>query len=269
MRYILSIVTLMVALCVPNPAAAQRVGLDYGVWAGGFQALDIKLDIRIDAKTYRATMDARPAGVLGRLLPWAGHYVTEGVVQNDMLVPVRHERVSAWRDDQDHLRIAFKNGAVARVEKIDMHAGKKIVQPRPQPPGMTTGTVDIITAIVGMLRHATKEGNCTFSAIGFDGKRRFKIAFKDMGNDMLPTSKYNIFSNIQARACQLELTPLMGFSGRPRGYYKIQQEARILGQLPRVWLGRMKKNGPYVPARMLVKSEYGAVFIHLENMTQK
>ncbi len=269
-RFVHSLLLSLLLCCFAlRPAAAQRVSLDYGVWAGGFQALDVALDITVNKDSYRATMTAHPTGFLGKLLPWAGDYRTEGVVRNGVLIPTFHERMSAWRDDRSYLRIFFSKGRVSRVEEIETFAGKKQTVPRPQPPGMTDGAVDIMTAIVGMLLHATDKGNCDYRAVAFDGKRRFRVGFKDLGIETLPVSQRNVFSNVPARTCELELTALMGFSGRPRGYYKIQEEARTLGQLPRVWLGRMNANGPYILGRMLVKSEYGAVFVHLEHMMDK
>jgi hypothetical protein len=226
----IALLSLLFCFFVCPPAHAQRLVLDYGVWAGGFQALDVALDITVNKNAYQATMTARPTGFLGKLLPWAGDYHTEGVVRNGVLIPTFHERMSAWRDDRSYLRIFFSKGRVSRVDEIETVAGKKQTVPRPQPPGMTDGTVDIMTAIVGMQLQATEKGNCNYQAVAFDGKRRFRIGFKDLGVETLPVSQRNVFSNVPARACELELTALMGFSGRPRGYYKIQQEARALGQ---------------------------------------
>lgn len=258
------IALLLVVTVSAQAAAPQEIQMRYGVWAGGFQALDVHLRLRFSKTEYSAFMDAKPSGVLGRLLPWAGQYVSMGKIVNGELVPESHEKISAWRDDSDHLKISYKNGAVVSVHEVEKEGGKTVARDLPADPALTADSVDLVTAIVSMFRHATTKGNCDYRRIAFDGKRRFEIRFTDKGVEKLPASKRNIYGAQEARACQLELVPLAGFKkGRQRGFYKIQEDARKLGQMPRVWVAPAEADMPQIPVRMLVRSEYGAVFVHL------
>jgi hypothetical protein len=266
MRRIL--IALLMFLLPLTANAAQEVNLRYGVWAGGFQILDIKLRLRFSATNYSAFMDAKPSGSLGKLLPWAGQYVSEGKIVQGTLIPESHEKISAWRGDRSHMKMTYKNGKLVSLHRFEQEDGKTVEREEKIDPKMADDTVDMVTGIVQMFRHAESAGNCNFTTTAYDGKRRFEIKFTDRGIEKLPESKLNIFSQREARACELELIPLLGFKqGKPRGYYKIQEDARALGQMPRVWVASAIKKGTIVPVRMLVKSEYGAVFIHLNDMS--
>lgn len=270
-RRIAVLLTLLFTFAYAGQAFAQawngtgRYVLEYGVYGGGFQALDIDVVIDMEKNNYDARMNAKPYGVLGKLLPWAGLYETEGTIKKGALVPDHHDKTSAWRDDRDRLVMTYKNGALIKAEKI-VNEGKnkktEILQP---PPAYHTNTVDLVTNILAMLRESSFKDRCDFAQDVFDGKRRFRMTFKDKGVTTLQKSALNAFEG-KARICAIELIPQEGFAGKkPRGFYKIQEDARKQGTLPIVWLGRFWKGGPLVPVRMLVKSEYGTVIVHLQN----
>ncbi len=241
--------------------------LTYGVYGGGFQALTIDLHFKFTPTSYRVTMDAKPYGVLGHLLPWAGQYDTKGLVRRDALVPQRHEKHSGWRDDHSHLYMTYntKGQLIEQRQEESRGTSKKMVN-IPVARDLAADAVDITTGIVRMMIAANDHDTCTHESMIYDGKRRFRMVFKDMGREKLAESKINIARGI-ARRCQLELVPVLGFKGKPRGYYMIQEQARALGALPLVWVAPLWPNGPSVPVRMLVKSDFGAVFIHVMRVT--
>lgn len=258
------------ALSAPAPAASilsrdNRFTVSYGVYGGGFQALAIDVAFDFDKVDYTVAMNAKPYGVLGSLLPWAGLYQTKGIVQKGVLQPVEHDRISAWRDDKSHVIMSYKNGVLTKLEEIENEKGKESKKNLPLDKSYHKGTVDLVTGVIDMLIRATDKNNCTYARDMYDGRRRFRMTFKDQGMQTITPSAVNIFSG-KAHLCRMELVPLKGFTGKPRGYYRIQEEARTKGELPVVWLGQAWKNGPLIPVRMMVKSEYGTVLMHLKKI---
>jgi hypothetical protein len=242
------------------PFLAQRYDytVHYGVYSGGFKALKISIHYQFLQDQYRLEMKAKPAGVLGYLLPWAGHYQTKGLIRQGQMIPQMHEKQSAWREDQSHLRLTYDS-------KGQLIAQTQDNSDVPLDPLLHQGTVDLPTAILHMLVQAHDQNKTAKDIQTFDGRRRFRMVFTDRGSVRLTPTKYNVASGMMLKS-QLELIPVAGFKGKPRGYYMIQEQARARGALPMVWVGALWPKGPFGAVKMLVKSDYGSVFIHLEKI---
>lgn len=269
MRFFVISLTLGIALTASARAASildqkNRFSVTYGIYGGGFQALNIDITYDLNKTDYDARMNAKPYGVLGKLLPWAGKYETKGIIKNATLIPIEHDRISAWRDDKSHVIMSYKNGQFSQLKEISDEKGKNSSRIVPVEQDLSQDTVDLVTAVTDMLVRSTDKNDCTYSKEVFDGRRRFRMTFKDEGTQNLVKSAVNIFGGT-AHVCRMELVPLKGFKGKPRGYYRIQEDARKNGgELPVIWLGQAWKNGPMIPVRMMVKSEYGTVLMHLK-----
>lgn len=260
---------LMVALPVSAASVLtkpQDFTLTYGVYGGGFQALTADIRFQFTKTGYHMTMDAKPYGVLGHLLPWAGQYDTTGLLRNGEFIPQTHEKLSTWRDDKSHLMLFYnKNGEMIKQTKVTVEGGKKKSEAVTIDPSWHKGTVDIATAILNMLIEVNENGTCNQITATYDGKRRFDMRFTDKGSDTLAESNLNIARG-KAHRCQLELLPIEGFTGKPRGYYMIQEQGRALGALPLVWMAPLWTGGPDVPVRMLIKSDFGSLFLHVQGI---
>ena len=49
----------------------------------------------------------------------------------------------------------------------------------------------------------------------------------------------------------------------PRGWLSIQEQGRSKGSLPTIWLAKIDKDGPAVPVKLRLKTDYGTLFSHL------
>jgi hypothetical protein len=265
-------------LCAAPAFAAQQLGpttLTYGVYAGGFHALEAKLKFDHNPTDYIITLDATSFGVIGNLLPWGGNYAVHGTITGTgadaVFAPQTFNKTSRWRDDNDSASFMYDNGKLVSQTETDETKKPVTTQNIPVDPKLAASAVDILTGTAQLLNKLDAGKSCTFSTIIYDGKRRYKLQFTDKGSEDLTASDYNSFSG-PAKICEVEMVPLAGFNGKVKGYYKIQEEARKRGQLPRVWLGHSfgfaGQNGPYVPVKMMVKSEYGAVLIHLQKVVR-
>ena len=67
-----------------------------------------------------------------------------------------------------------------------------------------------------------------------------------------------------AVACTVEVKPIAGkWHEKPRGWMSIQEQGREKGTMPTVWFAQMAAGEPAVPVKIRVKTEYGALFMHL------
>lgn len=267
MRPVLILFLLMISFVSGAFAAPlkQDYTIAYGLYAGGFRALDITMRFENSDKTYGLTMKAKPFGVIGSLLPWAGNYTTTGTRSNAALIPSLHKKQSQWREDKDQDSFVYKKGILVSLKRIDGEKKPAIEQNIPLDPAMTKDAVDLLTGALYPIARINENKACTGKVTVFDGKRRYYLKFTEKREETLSKSEYNLFSG-KALVCQIEMIPLAGFKGKKRGYYKIQEEGRAQGQLPKIWLGQLWEGGPYVPVRILLKSELGAILIHAQKV---
>ena len=129
---------------------------------------------------------------------------------------------------------------------------------------LTNQTIDMLAASMNVMAQAKTSKKCEGTSEVFDGKRRFKLIFKDVGNETLIKTRYNIFDGNTAK-CTVEIEPISGkWHEKPRGWLSIQEQGRQKGSLPTVWFGQVKANGLYVPVKVRVKTDYGTLFMHLK-----
>jgi Protein of unknown function (DUF3108) len=243
--------------------STDKFTVSYAMYAGGFRALDMSLGFDFTPKTYNILMTAKPYGVIGRFLPWAGQHSTKGTISGTSLLPVHHEKISRWGEDNDQAFFDYTKGQLTSLKKTEIENGKMTTYTDLPAPEFYKDATDILTGAAQILATVNTGSPCTGKPTIFDGKRRYSLKFTDKGTEALVNSKYNMFKGT-AHICEVEMIPLLGYKDKPRGYYKVQEEARAKGQLPRVWLGQLWKDGPYLPVKMMVKSEYGAVLLHAQ-----
>lgn len=246
-----------------NQPRDTHIVLDYDVYAGGLHALKAQLGMELDRNDYRVQVAARTNGMIGSLFPWQGQYLAEGVNNGHGLVPSTYKSISAWRGEEKKVIIEYgENGRIKSrkvMEEGEVHKARKSDEE------LTVGAVDILTGTAQMLQNVGGREKCEGSVHIFDGKRRFKLSFYEKGKQYLAKSKYSRFEGDAIR-CTVEVEPDGGhWSEKKRGWLAIQEHSREYGTLPEVWIARVEKEGPAIPVRMMIKSKYGAVLMHLTN----
>ena len=235
----------------------------YEVWAGGFHAVQAKLDIDQRKKDrYGLVLTAHTRGLLGSLAPWEGSFESYGWAENyTNLKPELHKSTAIWRDEKEIKEYKYtKDGGFKELVITDHD---KPAEKREVSGELTDGTTDALTATLLTLQAVAEGAECESSNEVFDGKRRYNLVFKHEGYKELKASRYNIFEG-QAAECTVEVVPVAGdWHKKPRGWMSIQEQGRERGTIPTVWMAQLEKNGPAVPVKIRVKTEFGTLFMHL------
>jgi hypothetical protein len=263
-RIVLTLAAMGVMAAVPARAAEEaRQRMVYDVYASGLHALRAEMDMDLRKKgRYDLVLDTKTYGLLAALVPWEGRFESHGWrLKKDVLRPEQHKSTAQWRKEIDIKDYRYrKDGRFVSLEVFDEN-GK--VEDREARPEVTDGTVDTLTAALSVFEIVGKTGRCEGASDVFDGKRRFRQAFTDEGEETLQASQYNIYAG-KARKCAVEVTPLAGdWGNKPRGWLSIQEQGRVRGTMPTVWIARLSPAGPPVPVRIMVKTAYGTLFMHL------
>ena len=236
--------------------------LVYEVYAGGIHAVQATLEMEIETKDrYDLELTAKTRGLLGKLAPWEGSFESNGWKDGDSYKPEQHKSIATWRGEEEVKDYAYGRDGKFRSLTIDEH--DKPPEKKDIDKEVTDGTTDVLTATLKMLENYNKTGKCEGSSIVFDGKRSFEQKFVHEENVTLESSKYNIYEGPAAK-CTVEVIPKKGkWRKKPRGWMSIQEQGREKGTMPTVWVANMEEGAPAVPVKIFVKTEYGALFMHL------
>lgn len=260
------ILTLAFAL-LTTQALAQDIEykLSYNVYAGGLKALKATYAIQNTPSTYQIDITAETQGVIGKVFPWSATYKTTGINSASGFIPEQHASTSTWKDNEKIKDIQFTNGEVSKYS-VTKEGKTHIAQNLKD--DLISDAHDLLTAIASTFRSISLEEGCASSAIAFDGKRKFKVTLNDGEEKTLSSSKYSSFSG-QSVKCTLTVDPIAGFreKDQKRGWMAVQNHTQDRGKLPAIWFGQLEENGPYVPVRMQIASDYGAVIAHLTDIS--
>ncbi len=242
----------------------------YEVYAGGLHAMSIDMDMFMNPTDYRVQMKARPHGMIGKLLPWRGMYQVNGQIKDNTLQPKQQIQTSSWNLETDKTILNYnEKGQLIKAKRVELKDGETIrAYEHAFTPEMAANTVDLMTSVTVMFKKADEKETCNTSVPVFDGKRRFNMVFKQIGTSNLTANRFNAYQGTAIK-CTVEIDPVAGWQEKKRGYFRIQETSRANGSLPTIWLGRAYANGPMIPVRMEIKSEYGAILMHFKSIKLK
>ncbi len=245
-----------------NPPKKNQQIMQYDVYAGGIHALQSKLNVDLsDKNKYDISLAAQTYGLLGKLAPWQGVFQSSGWKSAGANKPEFHKSVAIWKKEEEIKQYRYnKDGSFAGYSiKDDSHDGsiKKVDDE------LTQGTIDVLTATLNTLQNVALNNKCEGSSEIFDGKRRFKLIFKQKRQTTLEASKYNIYAG-PAVECSALVQPVAGkWREKPRGWMSIQEQGREKGTIPTVWFASVVEGQPAVPVKVRVKTDYGTLFMHM------
>jgi hypothetical protein len=255
---------LILAVPISQPAAAART-LTYSVYAGGLNVVTAKIDLDDSAPgRYHVTLSAWTQGLLGKLVPWKGSFETEGWrLKDGDERPEIYKSSSVWHKKEEIKQFTYsRDGKFVGFKKSE--AGKDTT-PKTFDKKLADGTTDSLTATLLVMDKVGRGGKCEGSRDVFDGLRRFKLAFRDEGDEVLDKTNYNVYAGPAAR-CTVEVTPDGGvWHEKPRGWLSIQEQGRQKGSLPAVWMAKIGGSGPALPVKIRVVTDYGTLFMQLSD----
>lgn len=255
--------------------AAELQKASYDVYASGFHAVegDMQVDTRQRGK-YKIDFSAKTRGLLGKLAPWHGIFESKGwrikKKKETLFRPQEHRSTAVWRGEEEEKIYRYnKNGTFKEYRiKDDENDGA----PHPVEKKLTDHSTDILSAALSVMAAVSKGETCTGASEIFDGRRRYKLVFKEKDRVDLKRSRYNVYEGPAIR-CTAEVKPAGGaWHKKPRGWLSIQEQGRKRGTMPTIWMAVLKEGEPALPVKVRVKTEYGALFMHMtgyDSGTQK
>lgn len=226
----------------------------------------VKANLDIDLKNkerYKLELGAHTRGFIGKVAPWKGTFTTTGWYDpaTKQATPQMHKSWAHWKDEDEIKEYTYnRDGTFKEYRVTDEHSEREL---RETKTALSDNTTDVMTAALNMMNAVPKSGKCEGTAEVFDGKRRFKMNFIDEGKVELRQSRYNIYSGLASK-CVVKVEPMGGeWHKNPRGWMSIQEQGQEHGKLPTIWMAHITEGAPAVPVKILVRSNYGALVMHM------
>ena len=251
----------LLAMAVVSAQASEPLKVTYGIYASGFNVVDVMGTYTLNEDTYNLQMDLETVGLLGNLAPWSGIIHTNGLNKQDQSIPLKHSFAATWRGKVATTKLDYNNDGELTSYILEKDDGT-VEDKMPVEEVLIGQPVDMLTALFRTMHGET----CESIQPSLDGKRRFDMVFRSVGTDVREKSRYSSFEG-ETEMCEVEIVPVSGkWREKPRGWMSIQEQAKGNGQLPRLWFGKVRDDMPSIPVRFQIKTDYGTMIMHLKDI---
>lgn len=219
----------------------------------------IKIDANFDLKpkTYDMRIDAKTSGIFEKILPWDGMFATAGT---EGFKPIKHDYQVRWRS-----KISAGTFNYQPAGKFQSMTKTEDGKPRDEAidSEITDNTSDLLSAVLTAFNNYEKNESCNADVLTFDNSRSFIVRFRDAGDGVMNNPKVSSYTG-PAHACSVEIIPQKGkWPKKPRGWLRIQEEAKTTGKLPIIWIAKPTPDTPVIPVRVDIHTKYGDAYAHL------
>lgn len=247
---------LAVASAGAQAQEAAKWRLDYEAYIGGFRILSIASQVRWDAGAYEIEVAALTRGVIGWIGDWKGRGVSRGAVDDGLLRPAHSRSDTSWRGEARFTDLTYApDGSVVTEAKPSNEEDNR----DPVPPQLARNTIDILSALVTLVRKVGATGRCDGAFPVYDGRRRYDLSVSDAGDVTLEKTSYGLFAG-RAHKCQAVMRRLAGFwkETDPRRQAAPEADKPVV-----IWLAPPRPGAPSLPVRAEAELALGTLVLHL------
>lgn len=258
MRFLGSLTALVLALVVAwQPAAGaeqpSRYRIGYEILLAGFSVGNIEVTVELSKNEYHVIADARNSGLLRLLAGFTSRAESSGRTSLGEVRPLTHRADNVWVGEKRYVRNAYGDDGSVSVEVLPSAAADGRDQ---VPSHQRADTIDPLSAVVQASLRAVGARACQGSLAVFDGRRRYDLHFRPVGEEMVSGPFYSG----PALRCHIDLERIIGFSrhpGLPRAKPSDAAE---------VWFAPVAADFPPVPTRMITDLGLGTAEVILVSL---
>ena len=186
-------------------AGASTFDGDYTLSAHGLSVLKIETHVQLSQAGYAITTHSHTVGLLGFVAHSDVTSVASGRFVEGHVQPIRFASSGRSRGADRLTRISYPDHdpvvELARPEEPERD---------PVPAAETRGSIDTLSAVVGLSREAMETGRCDGTTLVFDGHRLSRLEAHTVGTEILHVPADSGFSG-QALRCDFVSRQLAGF----------------------------------------------------------
>lgn len=251
------LLALLLAPPLRSEPRAPALTLDYDVFTGGLQIVELAVDLLVDRARYDVVARMRTRGVYGTLFPWEAQTRASGRIDAvATAAPLLFEQRGVFRGRARSVEITYGAAGIADVAVIP--GPTEDFDREPVPMEALAGVTDPLNGIVALLLRVQAGAACAGTQEGFDGRRRFRIDLADRGMEGVDSGRAGSFAG-RARGCDFIYRQVGGFARRAPWGNDRQREA----QTGRFWLAATPRDAIPLPVRFEVDGHWGRSIAHL------
>ncbi len=225
-------------------AAAFTVRHDLFVTVGAFDASKTEFTYTLTPDNYQITSSVTTNGFFDTVYPFKAEYHTSGIIKNDNLTTIDYNYTSRSRFNTRTKKV-FYNKAGEPISQSSSKNGKS-KQRKFDPSPVKADTFDLQTVLAKLTRQYNTLGFCDSQLVVYDGKRSFKVIFKDEGYVNLPPEEHSFYSGETVK-CSLQIDKLLNEDDDTLWEFSANKPIYF-------WIARDKKtNHPFI-AKVQIKS---------------
>ncbi len=248
----------LVALLLANSAAVaeqKAVELDYQIWTGGLQAMNLETKMFRGQERYQVDVTVESVGMLGRFFPFKLSARSQGMSQFgnlNELQPDQYDVRSTWRDQDRLVAIRYEDAAKPKIEVLPPAEDD---DRDPVPMDQIVGTVDPVSAALALIEQTAAQGRCQGEVPVFDGRRRYNMVVRHIGPAVVSPSDYSPYAG-DAVECRAGVKRIGGFWNSSKADEHKYNEVRI-------FLAPILEDVPPVPIRLEAKNDFFSIIVHM------
>ncbi|MDD3029366.1 MAG: DUF3108 domain-containing protein [Alphaproteobacteria bacterium] len=232
----------------------------YDVYVGGIHLISGRIWFEEQKGRYRTIVRAGTHGFWHWLFPWDTVLEAKGRIKGARFEPQVFFTRDVWDDKprKTWLRFDGRGDVVPAFDPPNNDKNREAVTK-----DQRRGALDPITALLQLLGHVAVEKNCRAPVAVFDGKRRFDITGRDLGEDEISGDGYGAYSG-PARRCTADFTMVSGaWKDREHARFWKKSETEDGRDPFSIWLASPEPSLPELPVRLETRSIGGLVIVHL------
>ena len=246
-------------LIAPTVAeAAGTVHLSYAIFASGLRAMLLDAGLTFEGDRYQVTMSDHTVGLASMFVTNRVASDANGVLVGDKPHPSRFESAGYSRGTDrrtvidyagDQPEVSVLSPVEARRDKV---SGSE-----------TTGTIDSLSAVAGLVRQIATSGRCDDTINVFDGARLTEITARTVGDVTVPRTSRSPYAGTALR-CDFTTRLKAGF---------LHNEDFAKSHEPQhgtAWVATVLPGAPPLPIRVeFTTAEHGPVSIYLQGASRQ
>jgi len=241
-----------------SPPAGRVMGLGYEVYLGGMHIFSMEVDMALRPDGYSVAAAGGTRGMIGWIYKWDIKVAAEGREEAGSIRPLLYESATDWQKNPRSTRLAFAGKGSYDVQRTPVEPADPDDDTE-MPSHLPENTVDPLSLAVAATRALAANGQCAQTLPVFDGKRRYDLTIKDLGEATIPPNRYSIY-NGPATRCGFTMQRISGFNKK---YSRSRQWDEDSDAPPTIWMAQVHEGVPPVPVRYEGAIALGNMVIHL------
>lgn len=255
-------VLLLLTVLMASPVKAASYQATYDVYAGGIHALQARLINKETASKYDVSVSSETYGILNKIVPWHAVLSTKGDMSRGTRLPNLSISDTTTRSKHEINTYRYEKGVFKDFNQLvdGVDETRKDLDP-----SIAAGTTDVMTSVFSLIDQVAAGKGCNAERMVFDSERSYRLIFRDGGTETIKAGKYGSYTG-EAVSCTFEVKPEGGkWHKKPRGWMKIQNQAKKSGQMPVISFGNVgtAEKPVFVPVRTIIKTDLGTFIAHL------